>query len=200
MQADWLPASLAHDIDQFRRPQRRSVAHPPSGHGRRAILAAEYHTRDPPEATPWAASAGRRHSDLHGADPNDSLSAILSQQPITDPSKQPVQAEPPKKVRLGNQHPAARLLGQSTDALDEWIMRRHSGRYGKKAASSAYRQQVTSAMANPCAGRAPSDSTSATTGQPPPLPPSSRLLAPKVGGRASAGSAPTLWGYGALSA
>lgn len=204
----WRPTQLyGNDIDRLHGANKQSMPLHPANFGRRSTLASEYigHTTpqavDPCEASPWATGAGRKKSNIHAAPsaPNDSLTALIQQRDPTSSQSQPVL--PTKRTAPDPLHPAASLLQGHGDALDAFIVRRQSSRYGKKAAASGYRQQETNAMANQWRS---DGQTAGGPAQPPapPLPPGTRLLAPTQQTRARASvhasGAPGSWAYGAL--
>lgn len=97
---------------------------------------------------------------------------------------------------LDPQHPAAQLLGRA-DALDDWIVRRHSSKYGKKAAYSGYQQQLMHAMGQ----QVRSDGVAPASGARCELPPSSRLVAlaqPRLAAVTVRAQPANVWTYGAL--
>ena len=112
-------------------------------YGRRSLLQQEFETRavqhvDPSDTMPFDTKHHRRQANSAPSLMNDSLAAIMSQREpgaISSGSSKPI----PSRRALDAEHPASCLLSNQgkvggRDALDDWIMRRHSNQYcGSKA-------------------------------------------------------------------
>ena len=175
------------------------------GHGRRSILARENENADNASRScqrrqPASAPALSSNGSLS----QDSVSAILGQYTHTSTTR-PHDEHNPKMRALDTQHPAAHLLhaipsgAGGRDALDEWIYRRRSAQYGKKAAASGYQQQLAAALSNQWRSAPAADGSGARSE---PLRPSLRLVTlaqPRVQAHRFLGAAPSgVWAYGAL--
>ena len=189
----------------FGRRRSSFAAEMDAGMGR----AAEAPAVDPQDATPWPPHHRRQsvitHNSQDARQQSDMFALLGSDEPRARYSRPTEGADAANKKckRLDAQHPAAHLVSEERfaggrDALDEWIVRRHSNKNGphrKQAADSVRTQDamLTNMLLlkrDVAALRAP-------------LPPSSRVLAlakpqhMKLPVRGAGASAPA-WSYGAL--